>query len=113
MWNPRWRWGRRRRNPAGAAVAILLALCYVGYDQWVTSAQTREEFTGTIARVYDHKPFFSGRDSVGERYWDVRTAEGDVHSVRIRPRSLWSDARPGDRVVKRAGEANPGLIGQR
>lgn len=93
---------------------MLIALAYVGYDMLGTELQTRQEWTGNIVRVYDHKPFFAGSKSgPGDRYWDVRTADGGTESVRIRPRSLWREARSGDSVVKRAGEANPHLVGRR
>jgi hypothetical protein len=95
-------------------VGILIALGYVGYDQLNTALQERQEWTGTIVRVYDYKPFLAGRKpSSGDRYWDIRTADGGTQSVRIRPRSLWSEARAGDWVVKRAGEANPHLVDRR
>ena len=47
------------------------------------------------------------------RYWDVRTSDGEVRSVRIWSRSLWGAARPGDGLIKREGELHPDLIARR
>jgi len=90
---------------------LLIVLPLIGYDYVRSDLQERQEWSGTVIRVYSQRSFPGSRSF--EHYWDVRTVAGEVRSPRIRPKSLWSHGRVGDQVVKRAGDFNPMTIGRR
>lgn len=109
-----WNWGRgfrRRRRRLSAGAVLLFAIPVVGYHLVRTELQKREEWSGTVVRVYSERSFL-GRRSFDHR-WDVRTASGEVRSPIISPKSAWNGARVGDQVVKRAGFRNPTIVGRR
>ena len=101
-----FRYGRRRRASAGAVI-LFLGL-FLGFDYIRKDLQKGQEWSGTIVRVYKDRSFFGGRTA--HRYWDVRSADGAIHSPRIRLSSEWSAGRPGDHVVKEAGQLDPRLV---
>ena len=104
---------RRRGSAKSLIVAIPFVLGWVAYDDYSRSRQKNEAWQGTIVRSYSERGFLSGRRSTPHRYWDVRTAGGEVQTVRIYSRDLWSDGHPGLWAIKRSGELNPELIGRR
>ena len=78
-------------------------------DEW----QRREEFSGRIVRVYSEKPFFSkNRSSSYDHYWDVQSADGESHTLRVYSKHVWSSADEGDWVTKRAGRLLPDSYGR-
>lgn len=102
--------GRRRRR-ASAGVVLLLLIPLVGYDYVRGELQKREEWTGTIVRVYSERSFPGSKSF--NHYWDVRTSGGETRSPRIWGRSIWNGGRVGDYVVKQAGELNPWVTTRR
>ncbi len=110
---PRLHFGRRRRNPASAALVIVFCLGYVGYDHLCQEWQKRQAWSGSVTRVYQEKGFLGGSKAPSHGYWEVRTTDGEERSVRIWTRSLWNEALPGDVVVKREGELHPLVISNR
>ncbi len=94
-------WGHSGDRPRGR-----------GCDRFCQALQKQEGWSGTVLRVYT-RPWFGRRHSSVTRYWDVRTADGQVRSVRIWSRTLWSAASPGDGLIKREGELHPDLLPRR
>lgn len=99
----------RRRRTGSALIIIPLLAVWFGHDQWGRSQQTKEAWQGTIVRAYQEKPFWGTRRTSAHRCWDVRSSNGELHTVRVYARSLWSAGVPGQYVVKNAGELDPDL----
>ena len=87
-----------------------MAIPICGYHIARSELQKREEWTGTVVRIYSERSF-PGRRSY-DHYWDVRTPSGEVKSPVI-SKSLWNDAHVGDQVIKKAGYHNPSIVGRR
>lgn len=104
---------RRRRASAGSVFfGVLVGLGLFGYDHLCDKWQESEAFSGQIVRKYSEKPFFNNRStSLRYHYWDVESADGKTHTLRIRPESAWASATEGEWVIKRQGELNPERIG--
>jgi hypothetical protein len=113
MWTSRVGFGRRPCRRASVGVVLLIVVGLLGYDHLLQAQQEQEAWSGTMVRVYAKPGYLGGRKSSARRYWDVRTADGEVRSVRIWSRSLWNDARPGDWLIKRGGELHPDLLPRR
>lgn len=103
---------RRRRGKLSAGVVLLVLGGLFGYDQICRALQRRESWSGTVVRVYTERGLGS-RNSSRNRYWEVRTAEGNLLSERIWSRDLWKMASRGDRLIKREGELHPQLLTSR
>jgi hypothetical protein len=112
MWTSRLGFGRRRRRGLSVGAILAIVLAVVGYDQFCQALQKQEAWSGTVVRVYT-QPGLGRRHSSVTRYWDVRTADGEVRSVRIWSRTLWGAASPGDELIKREGELHPDLLPRR
>src|SRR3990172_10143910 len=108
MLNLRRGFGRKRRLSGGVVLLILIPV--IGYHVARSELQKREEWSGTVVRIYSERSFL-GRRSF-DHYWDVRTASGEIRSP-IVTKSHWRDAAVGDHVVKRAGYYNPTILGRR
>lgn len=108
MWNSRFGVGRRRRPASIGAVALVIGLV-LGWDYVQAELQRREEYSGTIVRVYSERSFPGSRSF--HRFWDIRATDGQIHAARIRARSEWNAGRGGLRVIKRVGELNPVIQG--
>lgn len=98
----------RRRRASFGAFALFLGL-FVGWDYVQAELQRREQYSGTILRVYSERSFAS-RHSFNH-YWDIRSSDGALHSARIRSTSIWNTGHSGLRVSKQAGELNPTIVG--
>jgi hypothetical protein len=109
MWISGYRFRRRRRSRASFGVIALFLGLFVGWDYVQAELQRREEYGGTIVRVYSERSM-AGRRSFNH-YWDIRSTDGRIHSARIRPKSVWSAGHSGYSVIKRAGELNPAITG--
>lgn len=109
MWNLGLGFGRRRRRLSGGVVLLIL-IPVIGFHVGRSELQKREEWSGTVVRVYSERSFL-GRRSF-DHYWDVRTSSGEVRSPII-TKSHWNDARVGDQVVKHAGFYSPTIVGRR
>lgn len=109
MWNLRRGFGRRRSRLSGG-VLLLIGLPIIGFHVVRGELQEREEWSGTVVRVYSERSIL-GRRSF-DRYWDVRTTSGEIRSPII-TKSQWNDARVGDQVVKQNGVYNPMVVGRR
>ncbi len=81
----------------------------IGFHVGRSELQKREEWSGTVVRIYSERSFL-GRRSF-DHYWDVRTTSGDIRSP-IVTKSHWNDARVGDHVVKQAGFYSPTIVGR-
>jgi hypothetical protein len=110
MWMRGNVFGRRRRR-ASAGVVLLLLIPLVGYDYVRGELQKREEWTGTIVRVYAERSFPGSKSF--NHYWDVRTASGEIRSPRIWGKNSWSAGRVGDYAIKQPGEKNPIVAARR
>ena len=88
---------------------MLIAVPIIGAHIVRSEMQKREEWSGTVVRVYAERGALSRRSSTP--YWDVRTTTGEIRSPAISPRSEWKKARVGDHVVKHAGNYNPTIVG--
>lgn len=100
--------GRRRRTKGSFAAFVVVIGAFFGVefvrDEW----QKREEFSGQIVRVYAEKPFFAKSNSSSrDYYWDVASADGETHTLRVRSRLVWNRGDEGDWITKRAGHLLP------
>ena len=109
MWNLGRGFGRKRSRISGGVLFLLLTPI-IGYHVVRGELQKREEWSGTVVRVYSERSFL-GRRSF-EHYWDVRTASGEIHSPII-TKSQWNNARVGDQVIKQTGVYTPTVVGRR
>jgi len=91
---------------------LIVGLTYFGYDHLCQAWQKQEAWSGTVVRVYREKTFLGGIKPPKNHYWDVWTTDGEVRSVRIWSRSLWSGAIRGVRLIKRSGELHPEVVGR-
>jgi hypothetical protein len=105
MFGSGFHFGRRRRRPASVGVTILLLGLFFGWEYVRGEMQRREEFTGTIVKIYSERSFPGSKHF--DHFWDVRSPDGELHTVRIRSKSSWSSAHSGAYVSKRAGEIDP------
>ncbi len=108
----RMRFGSRRRKASWATlpIALVLVLCSWGYDDLCRTSQTKEAWQGTIEKGYTSSLSFASTDRKRRRFWDVRSSDGSVRSVRVYSDALWRMGRPGDPVVKHAGQLEPYLM---
>lgn len=110
-----WNFGlfgrRRRRVSTFWTLVILFGL--VGYDLLGSALQKQESWQGVVTRVYLERSILSSRKSSGNCYWDVRTTDGELRTIRIRVRDHWYSARPGDSVIKREGILDPEVLTRR
>lgn len=72
--------------------------------------QRSQEYSGTIVKRYSAPQFLNKKNS--RFYWDIRSADGEIHSPWIRPRDYWESAREGSYVIKKSGELYPTLAGR-
>jgi hypothetical protein len=101
-------WGRRRRTKGSLTAFVVVIGLFFGSDFVRDEWQKGEEFSGRIVRVYAEKPFYAkSRSSSRDYYWDVESADGDTHSLRVRLKHVWNSAREGDWVTKRSGKLLP------
>ena len=94
------------------ALILLFVAAFVGYDSAMRSWQKSESWSGTIERTYAERGFLSRGNSPSKRYWDVRTSDGEVETVRVYSSHTWNCGHRGVGVIKREGELDPVLTGQ-
>lgn len=107
MFGSGFHFGRRRRRPASIGLTIVLLGMFFGWDYVRGEMQRREEFSGSIVKIYSERSFPGSKHF--DHYWDVRSADGAIHTLRIRSKSFWSSAHSGAFVTKRSGEIEPTL----
>ncbi|MEK6675452.1 MAG: hypothetical protein AABZ47_07335 [Planctomycetota bacterium] len=101
----------RKRALTLPVVAILAG--FLGFDQLQRWTQEKEQWQGTITRVYRRKPFLSRPNRSFRGYWEVRAEDGSTKDVRVYSRKLWNSGLPGHRTIKRAGQLDPDLFANR
>lgn len=72
--------------------------------------QKGESWSGHIERTYAEHSFWQKSNSTPRRYWDVRSSDGEMHSIRVHAYSTWSRGGAGDAVIKIEGQLDPSLI---
>jgi hypothetical protein len=106
MFRSRFGFGRRRR-PARVGLIVLFVALFVGYDYAASELQKRQEWSGWIERTYSSRGILSTNRTRSKHYWEVRSSDGELHTVRIYSSATWSAGWTGAPVIKTAGELDP------
>ncbi|MBI4717079.1 MAG: hypothetical protein HY763_04685 [Planctomycetes bacterium] len=94
-------------------VVLVLFVGMLGYEEVNKSLQTRETWQGEVVRVHHGNWFFTSKRRSRRWYWDVRTTDGGVRTVRVYGAGKWPTASRGDWAVKQAGTLDPYVIRHR
>lgn len=100
----------RPRRKASFGMVVLFLGVFLAWDQVERSFVRNEALTGTIVRSYEKGGHRTQSRGSSKRFWDVQTADGNVHSLRVYSSSIWRDAIPGETIVKEAGTLDPRVI---